>query len=359
MTELQERLTGLGLHLDAERAARLATNQDPTIRAGFAEDVSAELTPPAPPGLGVGRLAVAAALVAVALLGVAVVSQRSSTEAIDSAGRVGQPAEPTAVPADAPVPGAVAPFVESPPAWFGEPRAGRRPAADRLGQWVSTAIGQADANGAVSSPIWIGATTGSLRDLGTTNTVVIGAETLQLLDFGTDWRALARLGEPTVVAAGTVDAELLADVLNSTQAESRGDEVVALTLSHVPAGYTQLLPAQTHAADVANRRTLTNTAGDIAINETSDWVEPELAAAATGADYQAIPIGETTGWTGRTDLNPYGPVTFLIWSPEPGVVVEIGSTNPDRSIDDLVDLAETVSLIPSERWDAEVPAAGN
>ncbi len=359
MTELQERLTGLGLHLDAERAARTATTRDEERWAGVDHDVSTEPTSPPRPGVGIGRLATAAALVAVAVLGLTVVSQRSSTEAIDSAGRVGQPAEPMAVPADAPAPGAMAPIVESPPAWFGEPRAGRRPAADRIGQWVSTAIGQADGTGSVSSPIWIGATTGSLRDLSTANTVVIGAETFHVLDFGTDWRALARLGEPTVVAAGTVDAELLAEVLSSTHAESRGDEVVALTLSQVPARYTQLLPPQAHAADVANRRTLTNTAGDIAINEISDWVEPQLAAAAAGADYEAIPIGETTGWTGHTDLNPYGPVIFLIWSPQPGVVVEIGSTNPDRSIDDLVDLAETVSLIPSERWDAEVPATGN
>lgn len=359
MTELRERLTGLGLHLDTERAARTTTTRQNGHRAGVDHVVSTELVSRTPAGLGIGRVAVAAALLVVAVLGLGVVSQRASTDRVDSAGRGVPLAEPLAVPTDAPAPGAVAPIVESPPAWFGEPRAGRRPAADRLGHWVSTAIGQADGSGSVSSPIWIGATTGSLRDLSTAETVVIGTGTFRLLDFGTSWLALATVGEPTVVATGNVDAELLAEVLDSTNVELNGDEVRELTLSQVPPRYTQLLPPQTHAADVPNRRTLTNTAGDIAVNEISDWVDPELAAAAVGVSYEAIPIGETIGWTGRTDLNPYGLVTFLIWSPRAGVVVEIGSTEPGRPLDDLVELAEAVSLIPSEVWDTQVPTGAD
>ena len=372
-TELQERLTRLGHHLDAERAARTGaaslsgaeqrlsdSNGGPAeLRPTAGLRPSALLRPSAGPGLGLGRAAAIVAVVAIGAIGVAVAIQTRPAPNVELSAQAGETAVPVGVPEGAPAPGTVAPFVESPPVWFGEPRAGRRPAADRTGHWVSTAIGRAAGSGTVSSPIWIGATTGSLRDLSTADTIVIGTETFRLLDLGTGWRALATIGQPTVVATGEVGTELLAEVLDATHVELNDGEITLLALDPLPDQYTRLLRPQEHAPDVAERRTLTNATGDIALNETSDWVQPQLAAAATGVTYQAIPVGDTTGWTGRTDLNPYGPVTFLIWSPQPGVVLEIGSTNDDRSIDDLVELAMNVELLPSEVWDSEVPAAGN
>lgn len=357
-TELQERLTRLGRHLDTERAARTAatTTFGSEHPSTVDHDLSTEPAAGGASGSGLARVAATVALVAAVAAGVVALSQRLPAQSVDTAVYGGEPA---GVPEGAPVPGATAPIVESPPDWFGEPRAGRRPAADRIGHWVSTAIGQDDGSGIVLSPIWIGATTGSLRDMNTADTIVVGTETFRVLDFGTGWRALATTGEPSVVAAGVVDTALLVEVLNATHVEFTGSEITALSLDQLPEQYIQLLRPQEHAPDVADRRTLTNATGDIALNETSDWVEPKLAAAASGATFEAISVGDTIGWTGHTDLNPYGPVTFLMWSPEPGVVLEIGSTNADRSIEDLVELALTVDLLPSEIWDAEVPPAGN
>jgi hypothetical protein len=57
------------------------------------------------------------------------------------------------------------------------------------------------------------------------------------------------------------------------------------------------------------------------------------------ADHRSVAVGELTGWTGLTNFNRYGPMTFLVWSPESGVVLEIVTTDPDRAVDDLVELA--------------------
>ena len=82
--------------------------------------------------------------------------------------------------------------------------------------------------------------------------------------------------------------------------------------------------------------------------------EPLLAAAQTGADLGAVEIGVggEPGWIGRTTAHPDGPLEFLIWSPSPGVVLEISTDDPDRTLRDLVDLAHATSLLPDDEWDA-------
>lgn len=256
---------------------------------------------------------------------------------------------PAGIPEGAPPPGSVAPFLETPPAWFGEPVAGEREAADRLGRWESATIGVESGDGQVSSPVSVAVTDGTLRGLEDAEDIVVDGQTLRSLTFN-GWRALVTVGEPAVVVSEAVDTALLSDVLSATTVKTTtaGD---SLSISRLPAGYAERVAPQLHAEDVPFRRTLTNTAGDISINEISDWVEPELAAAGSGADYQLIDINGVEGWTGRTEFNSYGPLTFLVWSSQPGVVFEIMTTNDERSTEELVELATATSVSSATEWD--------
>jgi hypothetical protein len=261
----------------------------------------------------------------------------------------GDVAPPVGIPEGAPSPGSVAPFLETPPVWFGEPVAAARPAADRTGRWVSAAIGVEASDGLVSSPVTVAVTDGTLRGLEDAEEVVIDGRTLRSLQIG-GWQTLATVGEPAIVISGVVDTALLSDVLNATTvvATSGGD---SLAISHLPAGYVERVAPQLQAEDIPHRRTLTNTAGDISINEISDWVDPELAAASSGADYAPVEVNGEQGWTGHTESNPYGPLTFLVWSPQPGVVFEVVTTNDERSTEHLVELATATSAISANEWD--------
>jgi hypothetical protein len=149
---------------------------------------------------------------------------------------------------------------------------------------------------------------------------------------------------------GAVESALLADVLNATTvvATTAGN---SLSISRLPTGYVERVAPQLHAEDVPFRRTLTNAAGDVSLNEISDWIVPELAAAASGADYRLVDVNGLEGWTGRTEFNSYGPLTFLVWSPQPGVVFEIVTTNDERSTEELVELATATSVISATEWD--------
>ena len=89
------------------------------------------------------------------------------------------------------------------------------------------------------------------------------------------------------------------------------------------------------------------------INEISDWTDPVLAAAGSGAEITAVGLDAdgTVGWTGRMTFHPYGPLRFLVWSPRPGVVFEITTDDMDRSVDDLVDVAAATSAIGIDEWE--------
>jgi hypothetical protein len=349
-TDLDARLTHLGHHLDDERAVRAATVTSPAPdrpavmvtnlddrRSGAADGLS---------GRTLGRVA------AVVLLGVAVaagalaVAQRPASDAVGPADR-GQPAP---VPDGAPLPGSVLPYVESPPKWFGQPRSGEREGAIHTGHWVSTAIGIDGGNGTTQDPIWVAATDGSLKDLDTAETIVTDGQRLRLLDLGTGWQTVATTSQPMIVVSGTVETSLLLEVVQAVRAEASGGGI-SLHVDALPDSYTELVPAQAHAEDVAHRQTLAGATAENVINEISDWVQPELAAAATGADYEEVIVGDSTGWTGRSESHPFGPLRFLVWSPEPGVVLEIVTTDLDRSVDDLVQLAGSVRLLPADEWD--------
>ena len=91
----------------------------------------------------------------------------------------------------------------------------------------------------------------------------------------------------------------------------------------------------------------------LAINEVSDWIDPLLYAAATGTDIIRTTVGDTPAWTGTTSERI--PLRYLVWSPEPGVVLEITTTDGNRPVEDLVALAEQTTAIPVADWEAKYP----
>lgn len=148
---------------------------------------------------------------------------------------------------------------------------------------------------------------------------------------------------------GAVDSNLLSQVLNATSSVDR-EGGLALNLAALPAGYRVRVHPQIQAIDPPLRSTLTNEAGDVAINEVSDFVNPELNIAQSGARYTAVVVAGKPAWTGRHAFNPSGPLTFLVWSPQPGVVLQITTWNVERTIAELIQLAESISLLPASDW---------
>ena len=140
-----------------------------------------------------------------------------------------------------------------------------------------------------------------------------------------------RLAPPADVAA--VDA----DLFDASRRLRRTGSTTRPPGRHNPAPY----PAET--------------GGALAINEVSEWADPLLYAASTGADITGYALDTTTGWSGTSTSSPYGTITFVVWSPRPGVLLEIASTDPGRSIDDLVQLANDTSVIPATEWDDTYP----
>jgi hypothetical protein len=336
----------------------LSYRNEEKIRAAFAALVDAtpagadfeDLTDIVPKPVHIGRpglvvMAVAAIVTLVVLGPLALPMGRSGTPSSTS----DEVPPPAGIPDSAPLPGTVVPYLESPPAWFGEPVAAERLAADRTGRWVSTLLGVETGDGQVSFPVSVALTDGTLRGLDAAEEVIVGGRALRSLSIG-DWQAIATTEGPTIIVSGAVDTSLLLEVLDAvtTGATATGD---SLTVSPVPTGYVERVAPQLHAQDFPSRRMLTNADGDTSINEISDWVDPELAAAGSGAEYRLVDIDGAEGWTGRTESNPFGALTFLVWSPEPGVVLEIVTTNSERTTEELIELASATSLISASEWD--------
>ncbi|MEM7342148.1 MAG: hypothetical protein AAF467_26135 [Actinomycetota bacterium] len=351
-TSIEQRLARLGTHLDDERLGRAPrTALDATDAATDAPAFLGRKRPRA----GARMVGVAVAVVAGVIMAGVALGVRPSTDVVETAGTV-SPTPAAEVPVGAPAPGTVAPFVGTPPAWFGEPRAAERAAGHHTGNWVSTAIGIDDGQGGYRSPIRIGVTDGSLRDLDATVPSTIDGRTVRLLDYGTDWQAVATTGSPTVVVGGAVELELLLDVLDATEVFDGADTGLTVELTTPPDRYTTIVEPQRHALDSPNRRALAGAGGDIVINEVSEWVRADLAAATSGADIRPIAVGDVIGYVGTADASTVGPVTFLVWSPEPGVVLEIDTTNPSLQAEDLAALAVAVQLLPVDEWDLALDA---
>jgi hypothetical protein len=333
MTDLDDRLARLGTHLDDERRAR---------RAGSGAATAAITTRHPPPRSR--RLVVAGAAAVIALV-VAVAVGLGGDDADDLAATGSELPAPAPVPAGAAAPGVVAPYVADPPDWFGDPLDGRRAGGEMTGRWTSAAIGVERGGGRVGSPIWVGVTDGSFRVLDRSEAVVVDGHDYRSVRLG-DRQVVASTGRPTVFAGGAVDIGTLASVVRGARTgDTPGGP--ALELGPLPAGYTLLVPPQRHAKqDPAAGRTLAGTSGRTGVDEVSEWVRPELAASASGADYEQVAVGDADGWTWAT-----GSSRSLVWSPEPGVVLEITTEDPDLAVDDLVDLGRQVDLVPAAEWD--------
>lgn len=261
---------------------------------------------------------------------------------------------PGSAPESVPVP--PAPHVASPPAWFGEPRAATAAGGLRSGRWVSTAIGRVSEDFArvsgdsVSEPIVVSAFDGSYRLLDHAETVTVDGVAFRSVRFG-DWVALATDGAPTVMAAGQVDERTLATVLDAAEVTGPPGEF-SLRLRSRPDGYAEISAPRVLGPDTDTRRTLASESGDTGINEASDWVDPLLAAAATGSELAAVDVHGNTGWLGVSTGGPSGPLPFLVWSPRPGVVFEITTDDTGRPVGDLLDLARATSALDADAWDA-------
>ena len=297
------------------------------------------------PTPGARRFMAAAALVLIVGLGAALAVRMSG-----SGSTVGsdQWVPPIALAAAAPIPGSVVPQVSAVPDSVGDIEASRRAGAQRLGHWVGTAAAVPVSNG-FEAPISVFAADGSWSALDAAVPITIDGHGFITTAFG-DLTVLATTGDPRLVALGRVDPQVLADVLAATRT-AMVDGQLALRVERLPAGYVEIVAPTALAEDTPVRRSLTNAARTLSINETSDWASDLLAAASTGSDLERAHVDGRTAWIGRSESADGAP-RFLIWSPTPGVIIEIDTTDDSIPTGDLVELAQGTTMVPSEEWDA-------
>ena len=252
---------------------------------------------------------------------------------------------PAPVPAGAPAPGTVAAYLADAPAWVGELGAARRTGGERTGTWVLAALGVVDGD-EIRRPITVAAYDGTFVRAGSARPVEVAGTPYRSLRIG-GWEALFTVGEPTIVVTGPDEADLAA-VVRSAHAAYVGGRLT-LTLDDTPDGYTLVVPPQTLAEDPRDRPTLASGTA-FGIHEVSDQVDPLLSAAGSGNDLRATEVGEVTGWYFRTS-SAQGPLAALTWSPRPGVVFELVTSEVDRSPRELAALAARVEVVPVDEWE--------
>jgi hypothetical protein len=302
---------------------------------------------------------VAAAALATAAATVAVVGLRSDHEsdadtvtATPAAGCPAAPSDPSACSTS------LVAHVASPPDWFGTPRSGIRDGAMRTGRWTSMAIGRGPSHdGIIDAPIRISVFDGTYRVLDDAEDVAIDGVPLRSVRAA-GWQALATTGTPTVVVEGRVDVERLKAVLDAVDiGVHEGDpaDELSLRLTSLPEGYAEIVAPRSLGSDASYHRTLADEHGKVGIAEMSDWTDPLLVATGSGDALRSVDLGNgTTGWA-RVAADGSGlsaAVRFLTWSPQPGVVFEIDTYDPDRSDDDLAALARATTAMAPDQWDA-------
>lgn len=260
---------------------------------------------------------------------------------------------PIPVPPDAPAPGAMLPGIVAAPDWLTPVRAALRDGGQRTGSWVSTALGIPDGEG-YRDPILVSIFDGTSAALDD-SVPLAGDDTIRTTRLGS-WQAVFTTTSPTLVVQGEADQSMLLDVLRSSSVVTDMDE---FTVSVAPRtdGYIEISAPRLLATDTPERRSLGGAATSALVNEVSDWVDPLLYAAATGADITPVRLADhSIAWSGSIHRNPgESLIRFVVWSPVPGVVFEIVSTDPDRPVTDLVTLADSVEPISATDWDAAYP----
>jgi hypothetical protein len=284
-----------------------------------------------------------AALVATSVLtGSAIVALSLGSHGPDIAPRT----DPVPAATDMPEPGSLVAHVEDPPGWITGFTAGRRAGGQRLGTWTAGAVAEVTDDG-YSRPVLIAVADGSWSVLDDASTIRIDGRDLRIMSIG-GWTAVATTRTPMVVASGRVESSVLTQIIDAATVV---DGVrFQLDGARLPSGFEVIVGARELARDTTLRHTLADQSGRIAVNEVSDWVDPLLSAAATGADLVRHDLDGAVGWSGRTE-HPSGPIAFVVWSPARGVVFEVDSTDPTRSLDDLLDLASRTEIVTAERFD--------
>ena len=295
-------------------------------------------------------LLAAACLALVAAGGVGIVASQedpdeSPTDVGDSSW---QP--PTPIPDGAPAPESRAPAVVSVPDWLDDLGPAFRAGNGRSGRWVSTALAVPVAGG-YDDPIQVSVFDGEYNRRGDADTIEIDGQTFETVQVGA-WQQLMTTTTPTLVVNGAVPLDRLAEVMSAARITTNGNDF-SVALDSVPDGYEVLVAPQVLGDDTQLRRTLASQTAELAINEVSDWVDPLLYASGTGTDIERVAVNGATAWTGMT--NERFPLTFLVWSPEPGILLEITTTDDNRPITDLVALAERTQALPIDAWNVRYP----
>lgn len=302
------------------------------------------LLAPAPPQRRrrLAPLAVAAACVAaLVLVGAVVVTED------------GDPAATAAPASDLTLTEPVAPWSDDPPAWVGELGTAW---ADRHrdGTWVTGAIAKVGDDGSIDSPIRISVFDGWERALDeATETEIDGRPVLEYVERA--WRVLAT-PEPAdgpagrVMVSGPADAPL-AEVLREVEIVAGGAAPATYHLGALPDGYEEVV-APLLQADLGRKRPAIHGAdGHVVVYDLSEWVDPTLVSFSGGSEPAQVEIDGISGWTYEFEPTDWpAELRVLVWSPEPGVVFEVVSDDPDHTVEMLAELAATVTVQPLDEW---------
>lgn len=242
----------------------------------------------------------------------------------------------TPVPAGWPAPGSVVPVVDRVPFALDPADEATRAGAHRIGEWAAFAIARSDRGGGYSDPITVMIFDGTWSALGSATAFVSGGRDYSSARWN-DYEVIVTAAPRRVAVGGTVDRATLLEVMGAVVPDTSQHPYVA-TLTALPAGYEVIAPLR-ELADDPTPRVSAAVGSTLVVNEVSDWVDPLLYAATTGADLTRHDVAGKVAWSGSTRSNEAGPLTFLVWAPEPGVVFEVVSSEP-RPVDDLIALAE-------------------
>lgn len=257
---------------------------------------------------------------------------------------------PTPIPDRAPAPDSRAPAIASAPDWLDDLGPAFRDGNGRSGRWVSTALA-VPVDGGYDDPIQVSVFDGAHNGRSDAETIEVDGQTFETVQVGA-WRQLMTTTTPTIVVGGAIPLDRLTEVMSAARITTNGEDI-SVVLDSIPPGYQVIVAPQVLGNDTKLRRTLASQTAELAINEVSDWVDPLLYASGTGTDIERVDVNGSPAWTGMT--NERFPLAFLVWSPEPGILLEITTTDENRSITDLVALAEQTEAVSVDTWNERYP----
>ena len=89
--------------------------------------------------------------------------------------------------------------------------------------------------------------------------------------------------------------------------------------------------------------TLATMDGSIVLGVTR--TDPRYEIAGAGGGGTAVPILGTTGWY-RLDSS----LALIVWQPAPDITISLRISHADITIDDALDIARSIHLIPADEW---------